>query len=289
MSATNATPDRIELHEHFDCTQQELWDAITDGRQLSSWFGGTCALEPTVGGAVRFDLPADGVVATGEVRAVHPPTAGYTVAHLEHTFVERGRDDLAAVCGWAVVIADEGCDLHFSMDGAGEVASSLGPTEERIPTEHAVAEQAFDAAHTILLVDWVLDEIPATLVRSRPHVLAKVGPKPDDWAVLEADSSERGYSSTRIPRPDHADLLHLDWTLGFDDFVDVARQLGVTTFWYHSARTRPPQPADNRGCWVPARQSNRQRAIVESAGMTYIDGHYIVDIARRGAGEPSGA
>jgi hypothetical protein len=289
-----AAGDRIEIHEHFDCSQAELWDAITDGRQLSAWFGGSCAIDPRIGGDVRFDLPDDGVVATGVVRACKPPQEGMTVAHLEHTFVDNTRPELTAVCVWSVVRTDQGCDLYFTMDGAGEAGSSRmsdvwsriadTPTDtdadaDTSSTTDDVALAAFTSAHTVLLVDWVLDEIPATIAATAPLVYGKVGPGADDWALVEPDGD--GYRTTRVLRPDHVDLLHLDWTLGFDEFVTVARELGAKTFWYHSARTRPPIPASNRGCWVPAQQSARQRRIIEEAGMTYIDNHYIVEIARR--------
>ena len=88
--------------------------------------------------------------------------------------------------------------------------------------------------------------------------------------------------TTPLPQaPDKVDLVHLDIGHAFDDYVDLAARLGAATVWYHSARTRPPQPADNRGTWVPAAQSARQREVVEAAGMTYVDDHYIADVARQ--------
>ena len=55
----------------------------------------------------------------------------------------------------------------------------------------------------------------------------------------------------------------------------------MSTFWYHSSKTKPPSPADVSGCWVPARKSARLREATEAAGMNYIDDHYIVDITRQ--------
>jgi uncharacterized protein YndB with AHSA1/START domain len=282
--------DRIEIHEEFDCSQQELWDAITEGEQLSAWFGGACSIEPRVGGRVSFDTAGDGVAATGEVRAISPPRPGMTVAHLEHTFVDGVRPELTSVCTWSVVklrddaaATDAGCHLYFTMDGVGEVATANSladawPTRRAsTPFEDACA--ALASAQSVLLVDWLGPATPRTIARLAPITYGKVGPADDDWARVEPQEGGDGFRTTRCPRPDHADLLHLDWTLGFDEFVGVAADLGVKTFWYHSGRTRPPAPADGRGVWVPARQSARQRAAVEALGMAYIDDHYLLDIA----------
>jgi hypothetical protein len=84
-----------------------------------------------------------------------------------------------------------------------------------------------------------------------------------------------------VARRDAVVVVLLDWTLGFDEVLAVAADLGASTFWYHSGRTRPPAPADDRGCWVPARQSARHRAAVEGRGMRYVDDLHIVDVARR--------
>jgi hypothetical protein len=78
--------------------------------------------------------------------------------------------------------------------------------------------------------------------------------------------------------------VHLDVSHAFEEYVEVAKDLGAKTFWYHSARTRPPEPHDNRGCWLPAAQSQQQREVVEKAGMTYVDDLYIAEIARLSSG-----
>jgi hypothetical protein len=281
--------DSIEIHEHFTHSQHEVWAMLTDDAELSAWLGGTCHIEPLVDGRVSFDMPEDGVSATGVVRAFVPPSPELAVAHLEHTFVDVDAPELAAVCRWSVVRIADGCDLHLVMDGAGDltigrfrsVADRLKHDEPEAQTTDADhARDALRSAETVLLVDWIGDETPRTIVRVAPVVFAKVGPGADDWAQLFASDDDPGYRTERGPRPEHVDLLHLDWTLGFDEFLAEAVALGATTFWYHSARTRPPAAADNRGCWLPPRTSARLRAATERAGIGYIDDHYIVDIAR---------
>jgi hypothetical protein len=285
----------VRIDEHFDCTQGELWAAITDADRLSEWLGGSCVIEPRVGGAVVFDLPADGVVATGVVRACEPPGPGFRVAMVEHTFVPADNPELASVCMWAAVTDDgTGCDLHFTHDGFGEVdrpklADAWGrrlghpvplASARRPTTSEDEAISALRAARTILLVSFIGPEVPVTLTAAGFRVVAKTGPGPDEWVSCAV--AEGALVTTPLPRPpENVDLVHLDVTHAFDEYVACARSLGAATFWFHSARTLPPAPADNRGCWVPAAQSARQREIVEAAGMTYIDDHYIADTARR--------
>ncbi|HET6795074.1 MAG TPA: SRPBCC domain-containing protein [Acidimicrobiales bacterium] len=285
-AATSGAEEAVAIHEHFDRPQEQVWSAIVDGEQMSRWFGGECRIEPRVGGAVRLESPDVGVAATGVVRAFRPPQEGYSVAHLEHTFVDSVRPDLTSICRWQVVVSPSGgCDLYFRMDGAGEAdstpagdgaASPPGAYDSAVTADEA--RRILASARTVLLVDWVLPEIPSVISSASPLVYGKTGPGPDDWAVIEPDGDS--FRTVRSGPPEQVDLLHLDWTLGFEEFVGVATDLGATTFWYHSARTRPPEPASNRGCWVPLRQSARQRRRVEAAGMTYVDTHYIVDIAR---------
>jgi uncharacterized protein YndB with AHSA1/START domain len=280
----------IRISEHFPQSQQEVWDALVDPARLSDWLGGPSSIEPRVGGAVRLTIPDDGVVATGEVRACSPPRPGMSVAHLEHTFVDEARPGTPpTVCSWSVVHDErrpgDGCDLHLTMDDPadGGPGRALGDRlrADRPPTPLAEAEEALRSAGSVLLVDWIGPEVPSVVSRVVPVVYGKVGPADDDWARVEPSSNDAGFEAVRGPRPDHVDLVHLDWTLGFEHFLAEAVAMGAATFWYHSARTRPPAPADDRGCWVPPRQSAEQRAKVEAAGLRYVDDHYLADVARR--------
>ena len=273
----------IQLDEHFDATQDDVWTAITDPSELSAWFGGSCVIEPRVGGEVLFDVPGDGMIGAGVVRAFEPPRPDRAVALIEHTFVDVAEPDVASVCVWSVVKdrSGAGCNFHLTMDAPSRLADLFRPTVSAAATAED-ARAALEAARSVLLVSWVLPEIPRTIAAAVPVVHAKTGPGPDDWAVLEPDNrAGDGFRAAPSAPPKHVDLVHLDWTLGFEEFVVVARELGAATFWYHSARTRPPAPADDRGCWVPPRQSAHQQAAVEAAGMAYIDSHYIVDVADR--------
>jgi len=284
--------DGVVIHEHFASSKEELWETMSDPEELSAWLGGDCTLEPEVGGAIRFDLPEDGIVATGEIREWSPPDPSRSLAGFEHTFVDGAHPDALYLCGWWIIPTPSGCDLRFTLaavdDAAGvprrgpwaRLGASLSrPVPERrtTPVDHAV--ELLRSARTILLISWVTTDIPRALVEAGFSVVSKNGPEPDNYGRAEIRDDEVHF--TPVDPPTHADLLHLDWTIGFHDYLTLAQSIGVTTFWYHSSKTKPPSPADLSGTWVPARKSARLREATEAVGMSYIDDHYIVDIARQ--------
>ena len=282
--------DGVVLHEHFDASKDEMWATITDPDELAAWLGGRCRLEPTVGGAIHFDLPDDGVVANGVIREWHPPDPARTLAGFEHTFVDETRPDELFVCGWWIIPTDGGCDLRFTLESVDDTPANLGPwaqmgarlgspTPSRPETSVADAVGLLRSAKEILLVDWVTKDIPKVLVEAGFSVVSKNGPGADDYGRAAVVDGELVF--THVDPPTQADLLHLDWTIDFDEYLAFASSIGVKTFWYHSAKTKPPAPADVSGCWVPARKSVRLRQAAEAAGMHFIDDRYIVDIARR--------
>lgn len=282
----------VVIHEHFDSSKEELWETIADPEELSIWLGGQCTLEPRVGGAIRFDLPDDGIVATGVIRQWQPPDPARALAGFEHSFVDSAQPHALYVCGWWLIPSDGGCDLRFTLEAVeesgaveragpwprlGAALSCPVPERQTTPVERAV--EHLRSAKDVLLVSWVSRDIPRVLVEAGFSVVSKNGPEPDNYGRAEIRDGDVQF--TRVDPPSHADLLHLDWTIGFHDYLALAASIGVRTFWYHSSKTRPPAPADVSGCWVPPRKSARLREATQAAGMHYIDDHYIVDIARR--------
>jgi hypothetical protein len=108
-------------------------------------------------------------------------------------------------------------------------------------------------------------------------VLVRIGPESDAWASCALHDETLRFEPCAAPTA--IDLLHLDVGDAFDGYLEVARQLGAQTFWYHSARAAPPAPHDG-GCWLPPLQSDRQRVAVQAAGLAYVDDIYIADVAR---------
>jgi len=295
VNAPDSHGEAVRVEEHFDRSQAELWSTITDPDRLSRWLGGRCLVESKAGGEVRFELPDDGITAHGTVRSFDPPRPGFRVALVEHTFIDDTAPEVTSVCRWAVIEnPDGGCDLHFTHDGFGEadrdkltaawprrLGAAADPSDADRPCVSTQSPgDVLAAAHSILLVSFIGPEVPVALASAGFDVVARTGPAPGDWASCRAVGDEL-VTTPLSQTPDHVDLVHLDIDHAFDEYVEMAARLGATTVWYHSARTRPPEPADNRGTWVPASQSARQRQIVEASGMTYIDAHYIADVAHQ--------
>lgn len=273
------TDESIHFSSQFDCSQTELWHAIVDPRSLSAWLGGPSFIEPEVGGNVLLRLAEQSDDATGVVRICDPPRPGYRVALLEHTFVA-GDPPVTSICRWAVRATASGSELLFTHDGAG-IGNSFAGAWTRLIGERArlqVARDLLSAARTVLLVSFIGPEVPTTLIEAGFDVIAKVGPEPDAWAACSLRCGALQFEPRGAPVA--IDLLHLDVADAFEEYLDVAGRLGAKTFWYHSARTQQPAPHDDRGCWLPAAQSDRQRRAVEAAGLAYVDDVYIADIAR---------
>jgi hypothetical protein len=284
--------ESIALTRTLDCSMHRLWRAITDPAELSVWLGGECSIDARVGGGVRFDLPDEDIRAAGTVRLVAAPQPDHQVALLEHTFVDAANAGITSVCRWCVRDAPSGCELVFTHDGFGEadrgrleawwnsglVAPIERPVLARLATPLPRALDLLRAARRILLVSFIGPEVPQTLLAAGFEVYAKIGPQPDAWARCRRDRGELAFDPIATP-PNGIDLVHLDVSDAFAEYLDVARSLGAKTFWFHSARTRPPEPHDDRGCWLPAAQSMQQRAAAEALGLEYVDDRYIAHVA----------
>ncbi|HTK96979.1 MAG TPA: SRPBCC domain-containing protein [Pseudomonadales bacterium] len=284
--------DSIALTSAFDCSLQRLWRAITHAEELSAWLGGECSIDARVGGNVLFDLSDEGIHARGTVRQVAEPRPDRRVALIEHTFVDSADAEITSICRWALRDTPTGCELVFTHDGFGEAGrarweawwrTGLESSERRIAarptTPQSAAVALLRAARRILLVSFIGPEVPETLLSAGFEVFAKTGPEPDAWARCRRDLGELVFEPCTTPLND-IDLVHLDVSDAFEEYLEVAHSLGARTFWFHSARTCPPQPHDDRGCWLPAAQSARQRDAAEALGMEYVDDHYIADVVR---------
>jgi hypothetical protein len=103
------------------------------------------------------------------------------------------------------------------------------------------AEQILGAARTVVVVDWPSRDVPDTLARAGYTVLVKGGPGPA---------------------------------------ASLARQLGATAIW-HQSGLASIGAKDPHGCWMEPGASQTARAIVEAAGLAYVESPYIADEVRR--------
>ena len=142
------------------------------------------------------------------------------------------------------------------------------------------AEEVLRAARTILLVDWPSRDVPDTLARAGYTVVVKGGPEPNNYSAYEMQDAEVVTRRVGQP-PEHADLVYTHRPLNeLSDIAAMARSIGAKAVWYQSGvdAAGADHPA---GCWVPEDVSRQARAIVESAGLTYVEDIYIADAARR--------
>jgi hypothetical protein len=105
------------------------------------------------------------------------------------------------------------------------------------------------------------------------------GPEPDNHLAYEMVDGDVRVRRTGEP-PAEVDLVYSYRPIGELPAIAAARvALGARALWLQSGHTSDGAP-DPRGCWLPPEESGRARAIVEQAGLAYVDQPYIVDAVR---------
>jgi predicted CoA-binding protein len=141
------------------------------------------------------------------------------------------------------------------------------------------AEEILRAAESVLVVDWPSRDVPDTLARCGYTVVVHGGPGPEDFSAYALRDGEVVVSRSGGP-PEHADLVYSHRPLDeLPEIVETARRLGATAVWAQSGLDRTGA-RDPKGCWRPDGESQRARAIVEEAGLAYVDDTYIADEVR---------
>lgn len=141
------------------------------------------------------------------------------------------------------------------------------------------AQRVLAGAHAVVVVDWPSRDVPDALVRGGFRVVVHGGPGPEDYAAYEL---ERGEVVVRPagPPPERADLVYSHRPVAeLPGIAALASTLGATTVWIQSGLDVSGSK-DPTGCWMPEEDSKRARAIVESAGLAYLDAPYIGDAVR---------
>jgi predicted CoA-binding protein len=106
--------------------------------------------------------------------------------------------------------------------------------------------------------------VPDTLARAGYEVVVHGGPAPDDYSAYVVEGGEVVVRRTGSP-PERADLVYSYRPLDeLPEIVEQAGRLGAQAVWVQ----------------LPAGESEAARAIVEAAGLTFVDGPYLPDAVR---------
>jgi predicted CoA-binding protein len=142
------------------------------------------------------------------------------------------------------------------------------------------SEQILGAAGTVVVVDWPSRDVPETLARAGYTVLVKGGPGPADYSVWELRGEEVVPRRTGEP-PGSADLVYAHRPVAeLAGIASMAREFGAAAVWVQSGLDGTGAK-DPRGCWMEPGESATARAIVEDAGLIYLESPYIADEVRR--------
>jgi predicted CoA-binding protein len=133
------------------------------------------------------------------------------------------------------------------------------------------------ATKTVLLVDWPSRDVPDTLARSGFTVVSNDGP--DKYNAYEMDGGEVRVRAVG-ELPTRADLVYSHRPIDeLAEIVETAKSIGAKAVWVQSGRD-DAGAKDPSGCWTSREESDRARAIVEAAGLAYVEAPYIGDAAR---------
>ncbi len=135
------------------------------------------------------------------------------------------------------------------------------------------------AAQSFLLVDWPTREVPDALALAGYEVHAHGGPGPEDYFAYEVVDGEVAERRVGEP-PVQADVV---WTFRpldeLREIVEAALSVGARVVWVHSGLAAGGEK-DPTGCWLPADAAAGARAMVEGAGLEYLDRPYVAGAVR---------
>jgi sugar phosphate isomerase/epimerase len=141
------------------------------------------------------------------------------------------------------------------------------------------AASVLAAAGSFLLIDWPTRDVPDTLAVAGYEVSVHGGPGPEDWSAYEVVDGE--VVERRVGRPPaQADVV---WTFRpldeLPEAVETAQAVGARVVWVHSGLAEDGGK-NPEGCWLPAEDAARARAMVEAAGLEYLDRPYVAGAVR---------
>jgi predicted CoA-binding protein len=147
----------------------------------------------------------------------------------------------------------------------------------------AEAGQILRETGSVLVVDWPSKDVPETLTRAGYTVLVKGGPEPDNYRAYEVRDGEV-ISRRTGEAPATVDLVYSYRPVEeLPGIVAMAQRLRARAVWLQSGVASDGTKAPD-GCWMDQASSRAARAVVESAGLAYIDAPYIADEVRSRGG-----
>jgi hypothetical protein len=140
-------------------------------------------------------------------------------------------------------------------------------------------ESILAAAHSFLVIDWPTRDVPDTLARAGYEVVVHGGPGPEDYTAYEVDGD--AVIQRQVGRPPRsADVVYTHRPLEeLPEVVEAALSVGARVVWVQSGRG-PDGEKDPTGCWMAAEAAAGARALVEAAGLEYVDAPYIAGAVR---------
>jgi predicted CoA-binding protein len=120
-----------------------------------------------------------------------------------------------------------------------------------------------NGSQIVVAIDWPSREVPESFAAAGFQVYSHEGPGDDEWYLYEGDARRHASGP-----PGAADLVYtyrpVDELAGI---VEFAQKLGAHSIWFEEGRRDSEAAA-------------AARAIVEGAGLTYLDEPYVVDALR---------
>jgi CoA binding protein len=130
---------------------------------------------------------------------------------------------------------------------------------------------------TILLIDWPSRDVPDTLARHGFTVVSNDGPEEYNSYRLDGDEVRVGPMGRR---PERADIVYAHRPIDeLPEIVETAKSVDARAVWIQSGRD-DGGARDPHGCWLSPEDSTRARALVEAAGLIYVETPYIGDAVR---------
>jgi hypothetical protein len=135
------------------------------------------------------------------------------------------------------------------------------------------------AAGTFLVVDWPTRDVPDALALAGYEVVVHGGPGPEDYTAYEVEHGN--VVERRVGRPPaQADVVYTYRPLEeLPEIVDLAQSVGARAVWVQSGLSAEGVK-DPKGCWLAAEAAAGARAVIEAAGLEYLDSPYVADAVR---------